>query len=90
MVVKVAARVAVPNAAEVLLAAVPLTGAVPRIVLAELKVTVPMGPTPELEVLTVALKAIGEFVDALGRGDMAMVVAALVMEMVFAAEVLES
>ena len=85
-----AARVAAPNAAEVVLAAVPFTGAVPRIVPAALKVIVPVGPTPELEVLTVALKAIAEFVEALGRGDIATVVAALVMEMVFAADVLES
>ena len=91
MVVKVAANVAVPVAgvpAEKS-AGVPVTGAVPRVVPAELKVIVPVGPTPELPVLTVALKEIGEFVEALGVGVIATVVPALVMEMASAAEVLE-
>jgi hypothetical protein len=87
--VKVAVSVAVPNAADVALAAVPFTGAVPRMVPAELKVIVPVGPTPELEVLTVAVRKIGEFVEALGSGDIATAVAALVIEMVSTVEVLE-
>lgn len=91
LVVNVAAKVAVPvaGAPVVLLAAVPATGAVPRVAPAELKVILPVGPTPELPVLTVALKVMAEFADALGVGVMATVVAALVMEIVSAAEVLE-
>jgi hypothetical protein len=53
------------------------------------KVIVPVGPTPELLVVTVALKAIGEFAEALGAGVIATVVPALVMEMASAAEALE-
>lgn len=74
----------------VLLAAVPTTGAVPRVVPPELKVMAPVGPTPELAVFTVALKDIGKFVDALGIGVMVTVVPALVMEMASAAEALEA
>jgi hypothetical protein len=91
VVVKVAAKVAVPVAGvpAVKSADVPVTGAVPRVVPAELNVIIPVGPTPELPVLTVALKEMGEFVEALAMGVIAAVVAALVMEMAFAAEVLE-
>ena len=86
-----AAKVAMPDARApvVRLAAVPTTGAVPRVVPAELNVIVPVGPTPELAVFTVALRAIGEFVEALGRGAMATAVAALVIEMASGADVLE-
>jgi hypothetical protein len=91
VVVNVAAKVAAPDAATpvVRFAAVPTTGAVPRVVPAELKVIVPVGPTPELPVLTVAAKAIGEFTEALGMGVIATEVLAIVMEMASAAEVLE-
>ncbi|HZV59377.1 MAG TPA: hypothetical protein VFF42_03495, partial [Candidatus Eremiobacteraceae bacterium] len=67
-VVNVAAKVAMPvaGAPVVRLAAVPTTGAVPSVVPAELNVIVPLGPTPELDVLTVALRVIGKFVEALG------------------------
>ena len=85
-----AAKFALPLAGTpvVLLAAVPTTGAVPKVVPAELNVIVPVGPTPELPVFTVALKVMAEFADALGVGVMATVVAALVMEIASAAEVL--
>jgi hypothetical protein len=53
------------------------------------KVIVPVGPTPELLVLTVAVKAMGEFAEALGMGDIATAVPAWVMEMASAAEALE-
>jgi hypothetical protein len=91
VVVNVAAKVAVPvaGAPVVRLAAVPTTGAVPRVVPAELKVIVPVGPTPELAVVTVADKEMGKFVEALGMGFMVTPVPALVMEMASAAEVLE-
>jgi hypothetical protein len=91
VVVNVATKVAVPDAGVpvVLSAGVPITGAVPRGGPAELNVIVPVGPTPELWVLTVAVKLMGEFVEALGRGVIATVVAALVMEMATGAEVLE-
>jgi hypothetical protein len=91
VVVKVAAKVALPiaGAPVVRSAAVPTTGAVPRGVPPELKVIVPVGPTPELAVLTVALRAMAEFVEALGRGTMVIAVAALVIEMVSGADVLE-
>lgn len=91
VVVNVAAKVAVPVARTpvVLLAAVPTTGAVPRVALAEVKVTVPVGPTPELAVVTVADKEIGKFAEALGMGFMDTVEPALVMEMASAVEVLE-
>lgn len=90
-VVKVAANVAVPIAGAngVRIAAVPITGAVPRVVPPEVKVMVPVGPTPELAVVTVADKEIGKFVEALGIGFMVTPVPALVMEMASAAEVLE-
>ena len=86
-----AAKVAVPiaGAPVVRLAAVPTTGAVPRVVPAEVKVIVPVGPTPELAVLTVAPRAMAEFVEALGRGVMATAVAALVIERASGADVLE-
>ena len=71
------------------IAAVPTTGAVPRVVPAEVKVMVPVGPTPELAVVTVADKEMGKFAEALGMGFMATPVPALVMEMSSAAEVLE-
>jgi hypothetical protein len=91
MEVKVAARVAVPLAGEngVRTAAVPTTGAVPRVVPPELKVMVPVGPTPELAVVTVADKEMGKFVEALGMGFMVTAVPALVMETASAAEVLD-
>src|ERR1035438_1092033 len=91
VVVNVALKVAVPVAAmpTVLFAGVPTTGAVPRIEPPELNVIVPDGPTPELAVLTVALKAIGKLVEALGMGVIATLVLALVMEMASAGEVLE-
>ena len=91
VVVNVALNVAVPEAGVkvVITPAVPTTGAVPRVVPAELKVIVPVGPTPELPVLTVALKAMGEFAEALGMGAMATAVPALVIEMASAAELLE-
>ena len=93
VVVNVALNVAVPEAGVkgvgVRLAAVPTTAAVPRIVPAELNVIVPVGPTPELPVLTVALKAMGEFVEALEMGFIDTVVLALVMEIASAAELLE-
>lgn len=90
-VLKVAANVAVPIAGAngVRIAAVPITGAVPRVVPPEAKVMVPVGPTPELAVVTVADKEIGKFVEALGIGFMVTPVPALVMEMASAAEVLE-
>jgi hypothetical protein len=90
-VVKVAVNVAVPVAGAngVRTAAVPITGAVPRVVPAEVKVMVPAGPTPELAVVTVADNEIGKFVEALGIGFMVTPVPALVMEMASAAEVLE-
>ena len=86
-----AANVAVPvaGAPVVRLAAVPTTGAVPRVVPPELKVMVPDGPTPELAVVTVANKEIGKFAEALGMGFMVTPVPALVMEMASAAELLE-
>jgi hypothetical protein len=89
--VKVAAKVAVPVAGEndVRIAAVPTTGAVPRVVPPEVKVMVPVGPTPELAVVTVADKEMGKFAEALGMGFMVTAVPALVMEMASAAEVLE-
>ena len=91
VVVNVAAKVAVPVAGVngVRIAAVPTTGAVPRVVPPELKVMVPVGPTPELAVLTVALKEMGKFADAFGIGGKVTVVPALVMETASAAEVLE-
>ena len=91
LAVKVAANVAVPVAGAngVRIKAVPMTGAVPRVVPPEVKVTVPVGPTPELAVETVADKEMGKFVEALGMGFMVTPVPALVMEMVSAAEVLE-
>jgi hypothetical protein len=91
VVLKVAAKVAVPVAGEngVRIAAVPTTGAVPRVVPPELKVIVPVGPPPELAVATVADKEMGKFVEALGMGVMITVVPAWVMEMASAAEVLE-
>jgi hypothetical protein len=90
-VVKVAANVAVPVAgADVArIAAVPITGTVPRVVPPEVKVMVPVGPTPELVVVTAADTEMGKFVEALGMGFMVTVVPALVMEMASAAEVLE-
>ena len=84
-----ATNVAVPVAGAVELAAVPWTGAVPRAEPAEVKVIVPVGPTPELLVLTVAARAIGEFAEALGMGFIDTLVPALVMEMASAAEALE-
>ena len=89
--VKVAANVAVPVAGAngVRIAAVPITGAVPRVVPPEVKVMVPVGPTLELAVVTVADKEMGKFVEALGMGFMVTPVPALVMEMASAAEVLE-
>jgi hypothetical protein len=91
VVVNVTAKVAVPvvGANGVRMAAVPTTGAVPRVVPPEVKVMVPDGPTPELVVVTVADKEMGKFVDALGIGFMVTAVLALVMEMASAAEVLE-
>ena len=91
VVVNVAAKVAVPVAGVngVRIAAVPTTGAVPRVVPPELKEIVPVGPTPELAVVTVADKEMGKFAEALGMGFMVTVVPALVMEMASAAEVLE-
>ena len=91
VVLKVAAKVAVPVAGEngVRIAAVPTTGAVPRVVPPELKVIVPAGPPPELAEVTVADKEMGKFVEALGMGVMITVVPAWVMEMASAAEVLE-
>ena len=90
-VVKVAANVAVPIAGVngVRIAGVPTTGAVPSVVPADVKVMVPVGPTPELAVVTVADKEIGKFAEALGMGFMVTPVPALVMEMASAAEVLE-
>lgn len=90
-VVKVAANVAVPVAGAngVRTAAVPMIGAVPRGVPPEVKVIVPVGPTPELAVVTVADKEIGKFVEALGIGFMVTPVPALVMETASAAEMLE-
>ena len=90
-VVKVAANVAVPVAGAnwVRIAAVPITGAVPRVVPPEVKVMVPAGPTPELAVVTLADKEMGKFVEALGMGFMVTPVPALMMEMASAAEVLE-
>jgi hypothetical protein len=92
VVVNVAANVAVPVAGAngVRTAAMPITGAVPRVVPPEVKVTVPVGPTPELAVVTVADKEMGKFVEALGMGFMVTPVPALVMEMASAAEVLEA
>ena len=89
--VKVAANVAVPvaGAKGVRIATVPTTGAVPRVVPPEVKVMVPVGPTPELAVVTEADKEIGKFVEALGMGAINTPVLALVMEMASAAEVLE-
>ena len=89
--VKVAANVAVPVAGAngVRIAAVPITGAVPRVVPPEVKVMVPVGPAPELAVVTVAPKVMGKFTEALGIGFMVTPVPALVMEMAFAAEVLD-
>ena len=89
--VKVAANVAVPVAGAngVRIAAVPITGAVPRVVPPEVKVMVPEGPTPELAVVMVADKEMGKFFEALGIGLMVTPVPALVMEMAFAAEVLD-
>ena len=91
VVVNVAANVAVPVAGAngVRMAVVPTTGAVPRVVPAEVKVMVPDGPTPELAVVTVANKEIGKFAEALGMGFMVTPVPVLVMEMASAAEVLE-
>lgn len=93
VVVKVALKVAVPEAGikgtGVRFAGVPATGAVPSVEPAEMKVIVPVGPTPELPVLTVAVKAMGEFAEALGMGFIDTVVPALVMEMASAAEALE-
>jgi len=91
VVVNVAANVAVPVAGAngVRIAAVPTTGAVPRVVPPEVKVMVPVGPTPELTVVTVADKETGKFAEALEMGFMVTVVPALVMEMASAAEVLE-
>ena len=85
-----AAKEAAPDAEApvVRLAAVPTTGAVPSVVPAELKVIVPVGPAPELAVLTVADRVMGEFAEALGTGVMATVVPALVMEITSAADVL--
>lgn len=40
-----------------LLAGVPTTAAVPRVVAPDVKVTVPVGPAPALEVLMVATRA---------------------------------
>jgi hypothetical protein len=54
-----------------------------------MNVIVPVGPMPELDVSTVALKEMGKFVEALGMGVMDTVVAACVMEMASGAEVLE-
>jgi len=71
------------------IAAVPITGAVPRVMPPEVKVIVPVGPMPELAVVTVADKEMGKFVEALGMGVINTVVPALVMEMASAAEVLE-
>ena len=90
-VVKVAANVVVPIAGAngMRIAAVPMTGAVPRVVPPEVKVMVPVGPTPELAVVTVAPKVMGKFTEALGIGFMVTPVPALVMEMASAAEVLE-
>lgn len=91
VVVNVALKVAVPVAVvpTVLFAGVPTTGAVPSVEPPELKVIVPAGPTPELVVLTVALKATGKLVEALGMGVIDTVVLALVIEMASAGEVLE-
>lgn len=89
--VKVALNVAVADAEtpEERLAGEPVTGAEPKIVPPELKVIVPVGPTPELPVLTVEDKATRKFAEALGRGFMVTAEAAWVMEIRSAAEVLE-
>lgn len=86
-----AANVAVPVAGVngVRIAAVPITGAVPRVVPPEVNVMVPVGPTPELAVVTVADKEMGKFTEALGIGFMVTPVPALVMEMASPGEVLE-
>ena len=91
VVVNVALKVAVPVASMTVVrfAGVPITGAVPRIEPPELKVMVPVVPTPELVVLTVALKAMGKLVEALGRGFIVTAVPARVMEIASAGEALE-